>query len=538
MADSLTASEVRLIHDADSVQLRLQLHLPDRRSIGKKDLVLVYPRLVNGADSLDLPSVGVYGRIPWLFAVRSGIFLFQGTSDVALRSSKIGREGVCAYSRNVAYESWMEGAEVKLVSVRLTCCGDVADTRSYRILRRQEVTYPPYTVYHTRTATATGTSHVDFIVNRIELRRDYHDNWRELDQISRLIDSIQQLPNSHIDTIALHGYASPEGPWRRNVYLARNRVRALARYLADFHQLDPSIISLRSTPEDWAGLRRFVEQSSLPHRDEMLRVIGDTIAEPDPDRRLNILKQQYPDDYQVIWAQSLPYLRHTDYTIHYTLADSVPETVPGRTEAQLPQVEAQPITPAEQFPPLRPLFAVKTNLLLDAALWPNVEAEVPFGRNANWSVMAEWGSPWYVWHHNSRAYQILNVGLEVRRWLGRCYPCRPVLSGGFVGLYAAAGKYDLEWDSNGKQGEYFSAGISGGYSWPVRPCLNIEFSGSVGILFGPQRHYHGEFQDTHLIWKHFDGLIYGGPTQLKVSLVWLLPRKWFGLDRKGGVVWY
>ena len=38
------------------------------------------------------------------------------------------------------------------------------------------------------------------------------------------------------------------------------------------------------------------------------------------------------------------------------------------------------------------------------------------------------------------------------------------------------------------------------------------------------------FDDTHLIWQHNDHIFYVGPTKLKVSLVWMLPR--FG--KKGG----
>ena len=528
-AESFATDSVQLVHRADSVQLRLRFWFPDRQQVGRKDVLLAIPKLVNGNDSLELPSVGLYGRIPWLYGVRRGEWMLQGSQDVMLRAKEVRRDVPLSYIRTVRYQPWMEGACVKVELVRVTCCGDLTNLADWLVLNRQETVIPTETIYHTRRQTASGQAHVDFIVNRIELRPDYHDNYLELDKISRLIDSIQALPRTHIDSIALHGYASPEGPYDNNVYLAKNRVRALAMYLAEHHRLDSAIISQQYTPEDWAGLRRFVDESQLPHRREILAHIDDTVAlRRDPDRHLAVVKVRYPQDYAVILADYMPYLRHTEYTILYTTTSQTAEVKPEVRKAELPE-DPHFLTdrPHAQFTPLRPLFAVKTNLLYDAALWPNVEVEVPFGPDARWSVMAEWGSPWYVWHHNSRAYQILNVGAELRRWLGKCPACRPVLSGAFVGLYGYGGKYDLEWNSIGNQAEYANFGVSAGYSWPISRCLNIEVGGSVGVVFGKRRHYHGEFDDTHLIWKRFGSVFYAGPTRLSVTLVWLIPRKWF-----------
>lgn len=526
--ETLFADDVRLHHSGDSVQLTAVFCISDLH-VGRDDVWLITPRLVNGADSLDLPSLGLYGRIPYIYLKRSGLYLFQDSTDVMLTAREAERGVVLDYARSVVYRPWLEGAEVKLEFTRISCCGDIRDANSWRILSQQQLAVPDSIVRHPYTESRGGVAHVDFIVNRTELRPDYHDNRRELGKISGLIDSLEADGHVHIDTVTLHGYASPEGPYDNNVRLARGRVRTLADYLRAHHDIDSAIVSLQFTPEDWAGLRRYVDASALPNREAIIAVIDDTLAEPDPDRRLAIIKRRYPRDYAVIAAESLPYLRHTDYTISYHTDKFTTEVIPGYAYPKLPVRPADPPTPPRRIGPLRPLFAAKTNLLFDLALWPNAEVEVPLGRDARWSIMAEWGSPWYVWHHNSRAYEILNVGLEGRRWFGRCDGCRPVLSGAFAGVYACVGKFDLEWHSHGNQGEYVSLGFSGGYSWPLRKCLNLELSGTLGTIFGKRRYYDGEFNDTHLIWKHFGRVFYVGPTQLKVSLVWLIPRKWFGL---------
>ncbi|MBQ7495785.1 MAG: DUF3575 domain-containing protein [Bacteroidaceae bacterium] len=538
-AAQLSADGVRLVHYKDSVQVVMDFYFPDS-AVGKRDVLLLIPRLKYGNNVKDLPSVGVYGRIPYYYAVRSGLHLFQDESDIMYRAKDIHyMEQKVHYARTIQAREWMDSAAVELVYMRYTCCGDVMDENAWQVVEAKKRIAPTTAVNSiTEHFEKKGVMHIDFILDSITVRPDYHENWRELDKLRRDLDSVLNDQRFKIDTVTIHGYASPEGPYKHNVWLAKNRALALKSYIADHFDLDTAIIDSRYTPEDWAGLRRYVDASNLPHRQEILDVIDDTVSRPDPDKRLRYIRTRYKKDFADIFDNSLPYLRHSDYTIHYSWDEQklLPNRQRPTTSAGARQERIGPQMPYSQLPVLRPLAAIKTNLLFDMALWPNVELEVPFGHDAKYSLMANWGSPWYVWHHNSRAYEILNLGLEVRRWWGDCDGCRPVLTGWFAGIYGAGGKYDLEWNSVGNQGEYLSFGPSLGYSWLLRDNLNLEVSGTAGVLFGKRRFYRGEFNDTHLIWYHFGNIFYVGPTQLKVSLVWLIPRKWFGLDKekKGG----
>ena len=169
-------------------------------------------------------------------------------------------------------------------------------------------------------------------------------------------------------------------------------------------------------------------------------------------------------------------------------------------------------------------IAIKTNMLFDLALAPNLEIEIPLDRLQRWSLMAEWWSPWYIWKNNSHSYQMLTLGAELRYWLGE-RKNRSTLTGWFAGIYGAWDKYDLEWKSVGDQGRVWSAGVSGGYSWRLSEHWNLEASLALGYITGTRHHYNGEFNDEHLIWKYDADMRYFGPTKAKLSIVWLLWKK-------------
>ena len=186
----------------------------------------------------------------------------------------------------------------------------------------------------------------------------------------------------------------------------------------------------------------------------------------------------------------------------------------------------------------RPVVAIGTNLLFDAALTPNLELDFPFGLS-RWSLLADWWTPWYRWHgsgKHDRAYQLLTGGGEVRYWFSRrSNNVRPaLLKGHFVGIYGAGGLYDFEWDRpehRGWQGEYFSMGLTYGYAFAFGRNWRLTLSLSGGYVGGPQRLYEGQFDDEHLIWQRSRMFSYIGPTKAKVSISYLVGWK---TRQKGG----
>lgn len=159
----------------------------------------------------------------------------------------------------------------------------------------------------------SGRAYVDFPVDRTELHPNYRNNPRELAKIVDTINIIKKDANMTITSIEIHGYASPEAPYKHNEYLAANRAATLKNYVRQLVKLDDKLFKVKSTAEDWQGLCKYIRESNLNNRNAILKIAEDNATEP--DRREWLIKSQYPEEYRTMLATWYPALRHSDYVI-------------------------------------------------------------------------------------------------------------------------------------------------------------------------------------------------------------------------------
>lgn len=159
-------------------------------------------------------------------------------------------------------------------------------------------------------------------------------------------------------------------------------------------------------------------------------------------------------------------------------------------------------------------LAVKTNLLYDAALLPDIEVE--WRINNNWSLALEGGVAWWGKYSNEKSYRLAMVSPEVKRW----FFTRGPWHGLYVGLFGGAGLYDFEKTSKGYRGEGAMGGLSVGYMWPVSRCLSLEAALGGGYLYTRYKEYT-PIGDHH-VYQRTKNLNYFGPLKVKFALVWRL----------------
>jgi len=165
-------------------------------------------------------------------------------------------------------------------------------------------------------------------------------------------------------------------------------------------------------------------------------------------------------------------------------------------------------------------FYLRTNLLYDAALLPNVGVEFPLSPKYSLAVNA--GGNWIKNDHKHWYWRMLTADVEGRYWLGdRKYDRKLRHQGHHVGVYGAVYRYDIEFGKKGQMGDFaYGGGLSYGYSLPIGKRLNLDLSLGVGYIGGKYKEY--EPIDTHYVWIATKQRHYVGPTKAEVALVWKL----------------
>ena len=383
--------------------------------------------------------------------------------------------------------------------------------------------------------TIRGTVLISYPTNEATIYTDYDNNRTELARLSEVFDRVQADSLVRLLNVTIHGYGSPDGPYELNEQLARQRTDSLAAYV-ERHWLPASSLSVNTlyTAEDWDGLETLIvaaTPSELPHRDNLLKIIH---GPRNADDKLWLIKSGWPDDYRFLVENYMPQLRRADYTIEYEIAYRQ-QVVP-----QPPVDVAVPVVAdSTAFAPLSDdlagssrywVLALRTNLLLPLM---NVGVVVPIGNR--WSVGADWYYPWiprrsnkaYDGSDHKDCFQIDGLSLEGRYWLGSRHTAdeanRPYrLLGHSVGLFAMGGRYDLERNYSGHQGEYILGGVDYLYAMPIfRGKMHLELSLGVGYFYSRATHYKvfekgGRGYRDRDIRKIFE---YVGPLKANVSLV-------------------
>lgn len=328
---------VAVKRNAALMTVGMNMNLADFDLKGNRVAVFA-PMLVNGTDTLMLQPVGLYSRTRWYQYLRAGEKPLGGENETSIRWSQ--RPEVMDYSQTVPYAEWMNGAQLYLHRSDYGCCRTLVDEQQAPLMVWRELKYTP--VFHyvrpavetDKTRELVGRAYIDFPVNRTELYPDYRKNPVELAKIIATIDSVRSDKDVTVRRITIKGWASPESPWENNTRLAKGRTATLKQYVQKLYHFPEGFIETDYYPEDWIGLREFVAQSGLEHKKEILAII-DSNLEPDPKEWK--LKSTYPEEYQFLLREVYPGLRHSDYTITYTIRQFTDLAEIRQTLATAPQ---------------------------------------------------------------------------------------------------------------------------------------------------------------------------------------------------------
>ena len=362
----------------------------------------------------------------------------------------------------------------------------------------------------------------------------------------------KSLQEETLEKVVIYAYTSPDGTNKANTALAARRADSLESWILRNTVLPGKLLEKNSGGIAWDLLREAVSKSEMQYKEEVLRILdntpiwvfdGNSRVVSSRKKELMDLKGGVP--YRYMYEHLFPDLRSSIAILLYIRVqepqaeEEIEPAAPEESEPVAPEEDMTPVAPQENVKPVAPeekaipeagddatsvapekgyeplhKLALKTNIIYDLALMPSLEVEYMI--NERWSVNAEGEVAWWRKESKHKYYQIATLSPEIRYW----FKTKKRWHGHYVGLFGGGSWYDLENGRRGYKGEFWKAGLSYGYMFPIGRSLSFEAGLGLGFL----RTWYEEYLpiDGHYVYQQSSRTNWIGPVKLKFTLVWRL----------------
>lgn len=399
------------------------------------------------------------------------------------------------------------------------------------------------------------TLQVFFDLGKTEIDPKLNGNAESIERFFTALDSITKEPGTEIfKKVHIRSSSSPEGRTLLNEELSRKRAESLASLLKE-RTFPDAQFEINSIGEDWQSLANLIRTSNIKSKEIAIKIIEQTPTyifdgkKIVGGRKKEAMELRRGKTWLELADTYFPLLRQATLTLSYSYLHpelTAPENcLPALRATSLlqdpVQVRSFPSSlPHPAYPETqasgrkgKPLFAIKSNLLFDAATLLNLGVEIPISQR--FSIATDIVFPWWKNSNNDVTIQMLAGTLEGRYWFGD-RSTKEQLTGLFAGLYAGAGYFDFQLgrltDGRGIQGDfYIMSGLSAGYAHKISNSLRLEYSLGLGYLQCKHCDYisvddtkYGTIKVLPYPWQEKKTSLFI-PTKAAISLVWMLQKK-------------
>jgi outer membrane protein OmpA-like peptidoglycan-associated protein len=331
--DQLVVTDQQVSRQGDLITLDMEIDVT-HIDMGRNETLIVTPLLQSNSD----PNVNaIFSPVIINGVVRNKVV----NREIALNTENnlgklnpftiVERENrstqVIQYHAKLPYEPWMNDASLGLASENRGCAGCDLGNEDKTLLARvlQETVPPDYQLTYIEPApepvkvrSERHSASFNYLFDRYDLLHNFKNNAAEFSKVDKVIKEIRSNSDLTVTELSVKGYASPEGPFEYNRTLSEKRANSFAAYLASTYQIERSQLKMiTGEGEDWEGLRKAVESSSIGNKQEIIRII-DNVSPPDA-RDAELMKLSGGETYQQLLTSFYPPLRRTDYIIAYSV---------------------------------------------------------------------------------------------------------------------------------------------------------------------------------------------------------------------------
>lgn len=323
--NTLNLSDVLLWQQGDSLYVRMKIDMQNLYVSPQRSLLLT-PVLTDGTHNAALPDIMINGKRRQKAYVR-GLSLEDRMPEGFVIPYE--ERGVLSYEEIIPYQPWMGNAAFNLVENLCGCNNDPevltqelitndVSTEAKRLAAMLPVVayiQPPVETVKMRSE--QYEAHLDFRVNKYVIQPEYMNNQKELANIRAMFDKVQNDPNLTVTQVDIEGWASPEGPLKFNEQLSQKRANALKTYLAKNEKVPANLYKVTFGGENWEGLVKALEASSMPDKETFLNIIRNTTD--DARRKQEIMRVGGGAPYRTMLKEIYPGLRKVNCKIEYSV---------------------------------------------------------------------------------------------------------------------------------------------------------------------------------------------------------------------------
>lgn len=355
-------------------------------------------------------------------------------------------------------------------------------------------------------------------LDKYDIDEQLDGNYASVDSILSKLNYLKSIGASNIQ-LHIVGSASLEASDDYNARLAMRRSHGLVNHLNRFKVTEGIDVHADDGVYDWTVLANRVRNDNCPEREQLLDILaipGNRISIAERKKRIETLANGAT--YRHIYSRHFRYMRYAN--MHITA--SVPQTTVQTDTVYVHDTTVVRTPVAVQKFPYKGMFAIRTNLLYDAAAIPNIGVDIYVSKNISLGV--NWMYSWWKTDRSHMYWRTYGGDLHADYWFD------PTLlwSGHHVGLYAQMLTYDFEWKGTGYQGPKWTwgGGLSYGYSFWLSRHLSLDCNIGVGYVTGKMYEYTPGLNDDKKYYiDNEKTLRWFGPTKAEVSLIWKIGKE-------------
>lgn len=155
---------------------------------------------------------------------------------------------------------------------------------------------------------------IHYAINSATTSPTFDQNGSELKRLDAFFDELKRDTLRHITSIAITGYASPDGTTQFNTELARQRAQQLSTMLDKRYMLKGQNITITSQVVPWSDTSDAIEHSSLDNSATLLRLVNSN----EPPMTIDHKLKQEVKAWEWLKDDILPDMRRAVVVVSYT----------------------------------------------------------------------------------------------------------------------------------------------------------------------------------------------------------------------------